>query len=94
MKKDNRISLGQQDLQHLYELSLEHFQEGCFLCDKLKKRLEGFIGKKDVQRIKNNIRKNGYCKIQTEKDEHLWKSAAKDKFFKSYSKSDEIYDQI
>lgn len=25
---------------------------------------------------------------------HLWKSAAKDKFFKSYSKSDEIYDQI
>jgi len=26
--------------------------------------------------------------------EHLWKSATKDKFFKSYSKSDEIYDQI
>ena len=26
--------------------------------------------------------------------EHLWKSAAKDKFFKSYGKSDEIYDQI
>lgn len=26
--------------------------------------------------------------------EHLWKSAVKDKFFKSYSKSDEIYDQI
>ncbi len=29
-----------------------------------------------------------------EDDEHLWKRAAKDKFFKSYSKSDEIYDQI
>ena len=26
--------------------------------------------------------------------EHVWKRAAKDKFFKSYSKSDEIYDQI
>lgn len=26
--------------------------------------------------------------------ENLWKNAAKDKFFKSYSKSDEIYDQI
>ena len=26
--------------------------------------------------------------------EHLWKRAAKDKFFKSYGKSDEIYDQI
>lgn len=29
-----------------------------------------------------------------EEYEHLWKNAAKDKFFKSYSKSDEIYDQI
>jgi len=26
--------------------------------------------------------------------EYLWKKATKDKFFKSYSKSDEIYDQI
>ena len=29
-----------------------------------------------------------------EKDEQLWKSAAKDKFFKAYSTSDEIYDQV
>ncbi len=29
-----------------------------------------------------------------EPDEHLWKKAAKDKFFKFYRKSDEIYDQI
>ena len=29
----------------------------------------------------------------TDQDEYLWKMAAKDKFFKSYSKSDEIYDQ-
>lgn len=26
--------------------------------------------------------------------ESLWQDAVKDKFFKSYSKSDEIYDQI
>ena len=26
--------------------------------------------------------------------EHLWKSATKNKFFKSYRKSDAIYDQI
>ena len=26
--------------------------------------------------------------------EHLWKSVAKNKFFKSYSKSDAIYDRI
>ena len=62
MKKINRISFTEQDSQHLYELSLEHFQEGCFICEKLKKRLENFIGKKDVQRIKNATRKNGYCK--------------------------------
>ena len=29
-----------------------------------------------------------------ERYEHLWESAAKNKFFESYSKSDEIYDQI
>ena len=34
-----------------------------------------------------------YLKI-TGEDENLWKNAAKAKFFESYSKSDEIYDQI
>lgn len=61
-KKNKRISFTEQDIKHLYELSLEHFQKGCFMCDKLKKRLEDFIGKKDVLRIKNSIHKNGYCK--------------------------------
>lgn len=64
MKKSNRISFAEQDLGHLYELSLEHFQKGCFVCDKIKKRLEDSMGKKDVQRIKNSIHKNGYCKIK------------------------------
>jgi len=64
MKKYNRISFTKQDSEHLYELSLEHFQEGCFVCDKIKKRLEDFIGKKDIRWIKNSIRKNGYCKIK------------------------------
>lgn len=69
MKKSNRISFSKYDAYHLYDLSLEHFQEGCFECDKLKKRLQDFIGKKDVRRIKNGIKKNGYCKIsQEEKD--------------------------
>ena len=30
----------------------------------------------------------------TERYEDLWRKAAKEKFFQSYSKSDEIYDQI
>ena len=62
MKKDKRISLAEQDLMHLFELSLEHFQEKCFMCDKIKKRAQNFLGKKNVQQIKNSIRKNGYCK--------------------------------
>lgn len=63
MKRSTRISFSEQDSQHFYELSLEHFQKGCFVCDKIRKRLlEDFIGKKDVQRIKNGTRKNGYCK--------------------------------
>ena len=78
MKKSNRISFSKYDSNHLYELSIEHFQKGCFVCDKLKKHLQDFIGIKDVRQIKNSIRKNSYCK--------------KDKFFKSYSKSDKIYD--
>lgn len=65
MKKHKRISFTEQDSEHLYELSLEHFQEGCFVCDKIKKRLEDFIGKKRVQQTKNNVRKNGYCKIKS-----------------------------
>ena len=61
-KNSKRISFTKYDSEHLYELALEHFQEGCFECNKTKKRLENFIGKKDVRRIKNNTRKNGYCK--------------------------------
>ncbi|OGI78109.1 hypothetical protein A3C57_01810 [Candidatus Nomurabacteria bacterium RIFCSPHIGHO2_02_FULL_33_12] len=62
MKKSSRISFTEQDSKHLYELSLEHFQEGCFFCDKLKNRLENFIGKKDIKKIKDSVNKNGYCK--------------------------------
>jgi hypothetical protein len=68
MKKSNRISFSKYDSNHLYELSLEHFQEGCFVCNKLKKRLQDFIGKKNVQQIRNVIKKGGYCKIYEEKD--------------------------
>jgi len=57
MKKSSRISFTEQDSKHLYELSLEHFQEGC-----LKNRLENFIGKKDIKKIKDSVNKNGYCK--------------------------------
>lgn len=57
-----RISFSQQDAQHLYELSLEHFQEGCNECNKLKSRLETFIGPAEVRSTKRSVKKNGYCK--------------------------------
>lgn len=68
MKKSNRISFSEYDSIHLYELSLEHFQEGCFVCIKLKKRLQDFIGEKNTRRIKNVIKNRGYCKSFEEKD--------------------------
>ncbi len=61
-KKSNRTSFTRQNSEHIYEIMLEHFQDGCFECQKIKKYLEDFIGKKYFQKIKNNVRKNGYCK--------------------------------
>ena len=59
--KEKRISFNFWNAYHLYELAAEHFQEHCFGCDNIKKRLEKFLGAKDVRRIRAVIRKNGYC---------------------------------
>ena len=63
--KTKRITLNEFEASHLYELALEHFcvnNEWCFGCEKIKKRLEKFIGDKDVKEITKIIKKNGYCK--------------------------------
>ena len=62
-----RITLSCMDAAHLYELALQHFQvsrsEGiCFLCLQLKKKLEKFIGKSEVNRIKKTVNLYPYCK--------------------------------
>ncbi|MEX2029165.1 MAG: hypothetical protein WD963_01640 [Candidatus Paceibacterota bacterium] len=62
MKKSRKTSFTEYDSIHIYELSLEHFQRGCFSCDKIKKRLEDGMSKKDIRLIKNLTRKNSYCK--------------------------------
>jgi len=56
-----RISFQETDASSIYELAVEHFQPECFHCADLKKRLEKFLGLKEVNRIKRLIRKNGYC---------------------------------
>ncbi|MFZ1019414.1 MAG: hypothetical protein WAN61_00275 [Minisyncoccia bacterium] len=62
MKKSKKTSFSEGDLAHLFELCLEHFQKECFICGKLRKRMQNFIGNKKVQEIKNSVKKNGYCK--------------------------------
>ena len=61
-----RISFNHSDAHHLYELALEHFcvykyDGDCYQCGNLKKRLEKFLGKKDVRYVKRIVKKNGYC---------------------------------
>jgi hypothetical protein len=56
----NRISFNQEDASHLYELAYQNFQEGCYLCDKNKKRLESFIGTRISKSIRNTLKKNPY----------------------------------
>ncbi len=55
-----RISLSIYDADHIYELALENFQEGCLVCDKIKKRFENFLGNKRVSRIKKTVKDNPY----------------------------------
>ena len=64
---EKRISFSKYDAGHLYELALEHFVKECWRCDTIKKRLEVFIGKKEVAFIKRIIKKNPYNKTK------LWK---------------------
>jgi len=65
MAKRHRISFSEYDAAHLYELALENFcvskREGvCVECLVLKKRLEKFIGKKEIKHIQRQIKKHGY----------------------------------
>jgi hypothetical protein len=56
----SRITFDEYYAAHLYELSLEHFQEGCIVCDNTRKRLEKFIGPKAVRHVKNIVKKHPY----------------------------------
>jgi hypothetical protein len=62
MAKD-RISFDRYFMAHLYEMSLEHMCDvrECATCEYLQKRIEKYLGKKEVNAIKRILRKNGYC---------------------------------
>lgn len=55
-----RISFNEDDAAELYELALQNFQDGCWMCEKTKKRLEYFLGEKHVRRIKRIVKNNPY----------------------------------
>jgi len=61
-----RISFSKSDASHLYELALQNFQIDkncpCFSCLIIKKRLEKFLGEKEVRSIKRIVKKNPYIK--------------------------------
>jgi hypothetical protein len=63
-KSPKRISFSEHNAAHLYELALEHFIANspgeCYSCVDIKSRLEKFIGKKEVARIKKSVKKNPY----------------------------------
>ncbi|MFZ1019867.1 MAG: hypothetical protein WAN61_02670 [Minisyncoccia bacterium] len=56
---------------------------------------KNLIKEKDLMLISRSQYKNFLRSSKMfESYEHLWRNATKNKFFKAYSKSDEIYDQI
>lgn len=59
-ESNNRISFSKQDADHLYELCLQNFQDGCWSCEHLKGRIEKFLGEKRVRSTKNSVKKNPY----------------------------------
>ena len=64
-KSASRISFSEYDAIHLYELALEHFcvsEEGgvCHVFLSIKTRLEKMIGKKEVARVKCNVKLHPY----------------------------------
>lgn len=59
-----RITFDTHHAIHLYELALEHFclgEASCSTCEKIKKRLETFIGERETRAVTRTIKKNGYC---------------------------------
>jgi hypothetical protein len=54
------MNLTKSQIAHVYELCFENFQEGCYECEALQKRMEKHLGEKEVRRIKRLIKKNPY----------------------------------
>lgn len=47
-------------MEHLYDLAFENFQDECVECQRLKRRVEKFLGQRIVKTIKRNNEKFPY----------------------------------
>jgi hypothetical protein len=62
------LRLDEDEVAHLHELALEHFQAGCYSCHTLRKKLEDFIGPRAVRRNNNTIKTHPYCTRETDQE--------------------------
>jgi hypothetical protein len=60
---EKRISFTKYYAGHLYELMLENFEPKCYECNRIKTRLEKFIGKDEVAFEKRIVKKHPYRKL-------------------------------
>jgi len=54
------MKLTKSQIAHLYELSVQNFQTGCYECERLKQRMEKQLGEKEVKLIKRLLKQNPY----------------------------------
>lgn len=60
MDGKQRITFSRYDMEHLYDLAFENFQDECVECQRLKRRVEKFLGQRIVKTIKRNNKKFPY----------------------------------
>lgn len=57
---ENKTKLNKYEIEHLYELALENFQESCYECEKLKKKLEKHMTPDTIEYIKLAVKEHPY----------------------------------
>lgn len=56
-KPMKRISFDEYDMEHLYSMAIDNFEENCCECQQLKKRIEKFLGEETIKEINNEKNK-------------------------------------
>lgn len=54
------MEIKKHEIEHLYELALENFQEGCYECEIIKKKLEKNMSLDTIENIKLAVKEHPY----------------------------------